>query len=681
MDLSKFDFKYNPLPGPRSLRLLKIERHANVDEGSPTYCKMETFLFDHRPKYVALSYTWDEPEGHRNHTGEQNQAPSECSLLFIDGRRFVGIPLNLSQALLQFRGPQFQYHHHLWIDAICINQSDLAEKASQVNLMGDIFRDAEFVIAWLGKDTGDAQEILESIMLLAKNKAEIRSQYGEKPQPSHSLGNPAIVSQIGLQSWTSDRWKRLLYFFCRRWFTRMWILQEVALAQEVRIIYGYTEIEWCKLVDCCEILELTVSTLASHLSKEVVTHIKWLVRSGVPSMDEFREMVKASSEGSSFSNVISTRFKEPRSSVLRASLMLNYLLYRTRAYHTKDQRDKIFALLGILAQIAQCRGFAPIPFVADYEKSMTDVYKDVAQNILKSTQTLDLLSLVHHTPMRASQLPSWVPDYPSNSALPLLLPRSDFVISFDASNCTAATSTNFVIDEARLHVKCYQFGTIVDLGDPVVDMDGRGMFEATARTALNSNLTHITGQSRTEVLWRTLIADHTATEQPAPKKMEVFFLAYLESRHIIYLGNAVKPGRSRSDCLRDLVNFNQLLIGLRDRHPISQYDVDRQSLLTSEAARDFDEQYTHFRNALTWQGWRRRLFRTSEDDMGLGPESMEKNDLLCIISDARTPFVIRKCSEDGNKEYRLVGEAYVHGMMHGEVLKREDYKWEDICLI
>src|SRR5436305_15312107 len=174
MDHFELDFEYSPLPGPRSLRLLKIERDANVDEGGPTYCKMETFSFTDRPKYVALSYTWGEPKGLREDTGEQNHAPLKCSPLLVNGRRFVGIPLNLSQALLQFRGPQFQHHHHMWIDAICINQSDLAEKASQVNLMGDIYRDAEFVIAWLGQDTGDAQEILESIMLLAKNKAEIR---------------------------------------------------------------------------------------------------------------------------------------------------------------------------------------------------------------------------------------------------------------------------------------------------------------------------------------------------------------------------------------------------------------------------------------------------------------------------------------------------------------------------
>ena len=59
-----------------------------------------------------------------------------------------------------------------------------------------------------------------------------------------------------------------------------------------------------------------------------------------------------------------------------------------------------------------------------------------------------------------------MPDYPANSARPLLLPKSDLVFSLDASNCPVVPSTNFVIDETRLHVVCYQFGTIVEFGRP-----------------------------------------------------------------------------------------------------------------------------------------------------------------------------------------------------------------------
>lgn len=40
----------------------------------------------------------------------------------------------------------------VWIDAVCINQGDILERNSQVNMMGRIFRDAQSIVAWLGPD-------------------------------------------------------------------------------------------------------------------------------------------------------------------------------------------------------------------------------------------------------------------------------------------------------------------------------------------------------------------------------------------------------------------------------------------------------------------------------------------------------------------------------------------------
>ena len=61
-----------------------------------------------------------------------------------------GYPLsvteNLHHALLQLR--QMADVQHLWIDAICINQSNLREREQQVSIMGDIIASAE-VIVWL----------------------------------------------------------------------------------------------------------------------------------------------------------------------------------------------------------------------------------------------------------------------------------------------------------------------------------------------------------------------------------------------------------------------------------------------------------------------------------------------------------------------------------------------------
>ncbi len=45
---------------------------------------------------------------------------------------------------------------------------------------------------------------------------------------------------------------------------------------------------------------------------------------------------------------------------------------------------------------------------------------------------------------------------------------------------------------------------------------------------------------------------------------------------------------------------------------------------------------------------------------------MQRGDIVCISPGRRTPFIIRN-GKDGKD--RLVGEAYVHGMMDGEMMK------------
>jgi hypothetical protein len=51
----------------------------------------------------------------------------------------------------------------LWADAICINQEDLQERKQQLGLMGSIFSNAKYVIAWFGSDDGDAEEVFALI--------------------------------------------------------------------------------------------------------------------------------------------------------------------------------------------------------------------------------------------------------------------------------------------------------------------------------------------------------------------------------------------------------------------------------------------------------------------------------------------------------------------------------------
>lgn len=61
----------------------------------------------------------------------------------------------------------------------------------------------------------------------------------------------------------------------------------------------------------------------------------------------------------------------------------------------------------------------------------------------------------------------------------------------------------------------------------------------------------------------------------------------------------------------------------------------------------------------------RRFFITSKGLLGIGSVVVLPDDLVVIIEGSRYPFLLRATS---NGRYRLIGEAYVRGIMYGEAL-------------
>jgi len=74
----------------------------------------------------------------------------------------------------------------------------------------------------------------------------------------------------------------------------------------------------------------------------------------------------------------------------------------------------------------------------------------------------------------------------------------------------------------------------------------------------------------------------------------------------------------------------------------------------------------------------RRLFKTSRGYLGIGHDSLLVGDYVAILPGSNVPFALRKV--DGN-QYRLVGETYVHGIMHGEALEMNRWNLELIKLV
>lgn len=72
----------------------------------------------------------------------------------------------------------------------------------------------------------------------------------------------------------------------------------------------------------------------------------------------------------------------------------------------------------------------------------------------------------------------------------------------------------------------------------------------------------------------------------------------------------------------------------------------------------------------------RCLFSTPSGQLGFGTSTLQKDDVLCVFDGARTPHILRRTLGTNGDVYSLIGEAYVHGMMNGEVedlgLERQD---------
>ena len=62
-------------------------------------------------------------------------------------------------------------------------------------------------------------------------------------------------------------------------------------------------------------------------------------------------------------------------------------------------------------------------------------------------------------------------------------------------------------------------------------------------------------------------------------------------------------------------------------------------------------------------GNKRRLFKTNDNYLGTGPRSLSEGDEIWILNGGAVPFVLRPLP---NGNYRLIGESFVYGVMHGE---------------
>jgi hypothetical protein len=172
--------------------------------------------------FKALSYAWGDPE-ERKHQ------------ILISGKLFT-IRKNLYDFLEVYR-KRWATRRTLWIDAICIDQSNITERNHQVWMMGHIYSRAKEVVIWLGLDP--CYNRISGLPIVRVLAACV-------------LRWPSMLRVIAgiLQMLFRDRIARhrILTLFNARYFTRRWVFAEMLLARKKRVFIGSTSLSWSAML-------------------------------------------------------------------------------------------------------------------------------------------------------------------------------------------------------------------------------------------------------------------------------------------------------------------------------------------------------------------------------------------------------------------------------------------------
>ena len=292
-------FNYDPLTA-NQIRVLQLV------PGNPICCGLYTkSLKDVHGSFDALSYVWG--------------SDAQLKRIFVNEKPFW-IRKNLWKFLRIIRS-KIGYLT-IWADAICIDQSNLQERAQQVQMMGSIYRAARKVCAWLGEDAGQIGSM-----------ARIWNQ-------EFSLARGLHVNDERFQNFCSrldggrDFVSEAIHqFLFNEYWTRAWIVPEIILGGDVDV--------WCRWKSMweeweCEIIplpELVMMYLLLGKCFDVKGEGIFSASAKIVDLVHCKQALLQESK---------------RRCETRKVLDLGYLLVQFGSNQCADLRDRVYSLAGLI---------------------------------------------------------------------------------------------------------------------------------------------------------------------------------------------------------------------------------------------------------------------------------------------------------------------------------------------
>lgn len=168
------------------------------------------------PLFDAVSYTWADQTGDDTISQTISCGPKG---------KVIHITKNCEAALRRMRKADTE--RRLWVDSICIDQSNFRERNHQVKNMIATFRSAQRVLIYLGEGDAKIHRLLEYMSM---------DQAGTLPDSSG-----------------------FLLLFQSRWFHRVWVLQEIAVAKALLLTCGSLTVTWNDFVIYVKLFQRMIS--------------------------------------------------------------------------------------------------------------------------------------------------------------------------------------------------------------------------------------------------------------------------------------------------------------------------------------------------------------------------------------------------------------------------------------
>ena len=620
--------------------------------------------------YVALSYCWGDSRVTRE--------------IIVNGCS-VNVTVNLEAALRQLRNSHFiKQGFKLWVDAICIDQSNLEERGQQVGRMRDIYSLAWHVVIWLGVDANDSSLAMTAVKHLSARMAMGNPLNGLYRKSRSIDARPLFVIWSTYKSSMREAVYRALYHLLTRpYWRRLWILQEVALGGRASpVLCGSQCVLWDDIYNACCFFQLDENRFGRDIIQSVKPRIlaawSWeFARDRLP----YNGGLENSSEFLwkyllSLTTIQHNEHNNNSDSHSNATKVFNLGL----GAKVTDQKDRVYGILGI-ADISSLANIKP-----NYHLSLRKVYVDFSKTLL-ALGRLDALRLVHSpvAEINTGRIPDTVPKALNHS---IIEPLVTYMYTkgkrqIVASDCThdlpswvvcwacprgptAQLLGQYSVDGGRFKGDVGFDGDSIlrtkgVLFDAVTSLSSFHAAESNCKFPYNGKpVPSVYGDvtATKEALWRTLVGDTNRDGAWAPESYSVLLRSEIWEDGVagVKFNNfGLHDFMARNAklsifgyALKDIIFGTSTFFGNKHRRLYNPTAIVREALSWAM-------------NAIAW----RRLITTEKGYLGLAVAATEPDDRICILAGCKTPLIVRPRGDD----FRLIGECYVHGMMRGEIAK------------